>query len=71
MKNVVNTLFLLLTTALMGVNCWGQVSFEDMANPPKNDTEAMKYIDKYLKPKINDTLIARLLKRLMWFLKGK
>ncbi|MBK6610746.1 MAG: hypothetical protein IPI59_04580 [Sphingobacteriales bacterium] len=60
MKNVVNTLFLLLTTALMGVNCWGQVSFEDMANPPKNDTEAMKYIDKYLKPKINDTLIARL-----------
>ena len=61
MKKLLNTAILFFACAtLIGVHCFGQVSFEDMANPPKTGAEAMKYLDKYLKPKINDTLIAQL-----------
>jgi len=59
-KLVLTTTILLLTTFWAANTCLGQVSFEDMKNPPKTDAEAMKYINKYLKPKINDTLIAQL-----------
>jgi hypothetical protein len=58
-KLLVFTTFLLLT-ALNAVMSYGQISNEDLRNPPKTDAEVIKYIDKYLSPQINDTLIARL-----------
>lgn len=61
MKNLVlTTAVLLLTTFWAASTCLGQISKEDMKNPPKTDTEVTKYISKYLTPKINDTLITRL-----------
>ncbi|MCC7222204.1 MAG: hypothetical protein IT273_00640 [Chitinophagales bacterium] len=59
-KLLTSTTLLWFVCSVLGVNCLGQVSFEDLANPPKTGAEAMKYLDKYLKPKINHTLIARL-----------
>jgi hypothetical protein len=58
-KLLVFTTFLLLT-ALNAVMSYGQISNEDLRNPPKTDAEVIKYIDKYLSPQINDTLISRL-----------
>jgi hypothetical protein len=60
MKKLLVTTIIFLITALSAVNSYGQISNEDMRNPPKTDAEAWKYIEKYIKPKINDTLIARL-----------
>ena len=60
MRNLKLTIIILWLHLCYATNSLGQVSFEDLANPPKTGAEAMKYLDKYLKPKINDTLIARL-----------
>ena len=61
MKKLLSTVLLyLIYTALIGVNCFGQVSRKDFFTAPKNDTELIKFIEKYVQPQINDTLITRL-----------
>ena len=62
MKKLLSTVLLyLIYTALIGVNCFGQAeAFKNPKNRPQTDAEWEAYIEKNLKPKINDTLITRL-----------